>query len=42
MSLGPEARATAQNVFGRDLENLESVEVSPGVSPDACLPVFVR
>ena len=32
-SLGPEARATAQSVFGRDLEDLESVDVS--------LPVFV-
>ena len=26
MSLGPEARATAQSVFGRNLENLESVD----------------
>lgn len=26
-SLGPEARATAQNVFGRDLLGLETVEV---------------
>ena len=34
MSLGPEARATAQSVFGKNLENLENIDqVSVQIRP---------